>query len=310
MSISAKRIAVLAKVEAQYGKDAGATGALNAILVSKPTLSPMESDRAERDVVRPYFGNPGGIPTGTRVKLEFEIELAGSGTKGVAPAWGVLIQACGFVEKVTADTKVDYSLTSSPAASLTMYCNFDGVNHVLLGARGTLSLDMQNKQLPKMKYTFTGLYGGVSDAAAPVVNLTKFMTPVPFDVSNVGAVSLHGYSPAIQQLSLDMANEVVHRALPGGTEEIKLTGRKPSGQVVIEATKVADKDWFSLAKAATPGALSVIHGKTAGNIIEISAPAVQFGNPTYSDADSVLMLNAPLTPVPVAGDDELMITVR
>lgn len=310
MPLAAKRIAILARPEAQYAKDAIPTGAANAILVSNPSLTPMEADRAERDVVRPYFGNSESIPTGLRMKLEMEVEIAGAGAKGSAPAWGPLLLACGFAEKLTAGVKAEYTLLSDGFKSLSLYCNFDGVNHKLLGARGTLALDLKNKAIPKFKFTITGLYGGIADAALPSVVLNKFLTPVPFDLANVASLSLHGYSPAVESLSLDLANEVTHRALPGGSESVLITGRKPSGQLVMESVKVGEKDWWSAIRSASTGPLQLSHGKLDGNIVDINCPAIQLGDASYSESDGLLMLNAPLIPVPVAGDDELVITVR
>jgi hypothetical protein len=142
------------------------------------------------------------------------------------------------------------------------------------------------------------------------VVLNKFLTPVPFDLANVASLSLHGYSPAVESLSLDMANEVTHRALPGGSESVLITGRKPSGQLVMESVKVGEKDWWSAIRSASTGLLQLSHGKLDGNIVDINCPAIQLGDASYSESDGLLMLNAPVIPVPVAGDDELVITVR
>ncbi|KIA79790.1 hypothetical protein QR66_14020, partial [Chromobacterium piscinae] len=250
MTLRVNRLAVLAKLETTYGTDAVPTGAANAILVSSPKLTPMEADRVERDVVRPHFGNAESIPTGVRVKLDMEVELAGSGKKGTAPAWGCLLEACGFGKTVVADASVKYALSSDQHASISLHCNYDGVHHVLLGARGTVSLDLQNKALPKFKFSFTGIYRPVTDKKTPSVAHGLFVTPVPFDAPNVGALTLHGFAPAVQSVSIDLANEVTHRSLPGSSESVLITHRKPSGQIAMEAVAVKDKDWWTGAAAA------------------------------------------------------------
>lgn len=48
----------------------------------------------------------------------------------------------------------------------------------------------------------------------------------------------------------------------------------------------------------------------AGNIVEIEAPAVQIGQPTYGNTQGVLNTSLPLTMTPVTGDDEIVIRVR
>lgn len=309
--IKARRIVALAKIEMAYGTDAVPTGAANAILVSSPKLTPMEADRAERSVVRPYMGNAESIPVGVRVKFDAEVELASSGTAGTAPGWGPLLRACGFAETITAGVKVEYTPVSDAHESASMYVNMDGVQHKMLGARGTVSFDWTAGKLPMLKFQFTGVYGGISDAALPTVQYTPFQTPLPVDAVSVASLALHGYSPVMQSLSVDIANAVVHRSLPGGSESVVITDRKPSGSIVVEATRLADKDWYALAKSAVTGALSMVHGKTAGKIIEIAAPAVQVGAPDQSESDGILMLTLPLTFVPgAAGNDEFKLIVR
>ncbi|WP_152681971.1 phage tail tube protein [Chromobacterium subtsugae] len=309
MALNSKRVAIIAKVEAKEGVDAVPTGAANAILVASPKVTPLDSDRAERNVVRPYFGNAESVVTGVRMKAEFEVELAGAGAPGAVPAWGVLLRGCGFAETVAKDASASYAPISGGHESLTLYYNLDGVQHKLLGARGTVSLDLQNKAFPKMKFVFTGVHGGIVDAPAPALKLTPFQTPMPFDAANVASFSLYGYSPAVQSLSLDMANEVKHRSLPGGVESVLITGRKPSGSAQIESTRVAEKDWFALARTAERGALALVHGKTAGNIIQIDA-TVSIGSADYGDSDNISMTTLPLALLPTNGDDEIKITVR
>ncbi|OQS41819.1 phage tail tube protein [Chromobacterium haemolyticum] len=309
MALNSKRVAVVAKVEAKEGVDAVPTGAANAILVSSPKVTPLDADKAERDVVRPYFGNAESVVTGVRMKAEFEVELAGSGVLGQAPGWGVLLQGCGFAETVAKDTAVEYSPISEGHKSLTIYYVLDGVQHKLLGARGNVSFELKNKAFPKMKFTFTGVHGGIVDAKAPALAFTQFKTPVPFDAANVESFALFGFSPSVESLSLDMANEVKHRSLPGGVERVLITGRKPSGSAQVESSKMAEKDWFAHAKAGQAGALKLVHGITPGNVIQIDA-TVSIGNADYADSDNISMTTLPLALLPTAGDDEIKLTVK
>ena len=59
--------------------------------------------------IRAYFGNSEQLPAGIHSELDFEVELAGSGAAGTAPAWGPLIRACGMSETITAATDVKYA---------------------------------------------------------------------------------------------------------------------------------------------------------------------------------------------------------
>ena len=103
MSLRLRIISLLAKIELSYGVDATPTGAANAILLKgNPTLTPMELTSVERDVLRPFFGNAEILPSSIFGKLDFEVEAAGSGTAGVAPAWSPLMRGCGLSETIFA----------------------------------------------------------------------------------------------------------------------------------------------------------------------------------------------------------------
>jgi len=88
-----------------------------------------------------------------------------------------------------------------------------------------------------------------------------------------------------------------------------ITDRKPVGNVSIEATSVAAKDWWTAAKNASYGVFGVKHGQTAGNIVGITGRNIQLKQPKYSDSDGVVMFDAGLsfTPYGAAGNDEIRI---
>lgn len=196
--------------------------------------------------------------------------------------------------------------------SASIYFNVDGVRHVLLGARGSFSIDLSAKQIPKLKWTFTGLMGTISDQALPSADFTGWQVPATVSTANTTDINLLGYTGAVvQNLSMDIANNVVYRQLIGA-ESVLITDRKPTGNVSIEAVTVATKDWWTQAKNATYGVFAVKHGQTAGNIVGITAPNVQLTDPKYSDSDGVAMMDFGMafTPKGAAGNDEIRLCVK
>ena len=308
MPLLGRKKIVLAKIETTYGTDATPTGAANAILVRNLNLTPQESDFADRNLIRPYLGRSQQIPAGIRAVLEFEVELAGSGAAGTAPGWGVLMRACGHSETVAAGVSVTYAPISASFESATIYFNVDGVLHKLTGSRGTMSLQMQVKQLPVFKFTITGIYNTVTDTAAPTPTYTIFQTPLPVTNVNTTPFTLHGYSAVMSELSMDVSAQIVHRTLVGGSEQVLYTDRQPQGSITIEATTVAAKDWWTAAKNSTTGALAITHGTAAGNKVAIAAPNVQLTKPTYTDLDGIQMLQMGMNLMPgSSGNDEYTI---
>lgn len=102
---------------------------------------------------------------------------------------------------------------------------------------------------------------------------------------------------------------VTPRFLIGSGSAI-ISDRRVTGTTVVEAASLATINWFDRALARAGGALQVVHGKTAGNIVEITAPAIEMGKITQGQTDEPLNYSLPLSFVPVTGRDELIISAR
>lgn len=304
-----RKMATLAKIEATYGVDAVPTGALNAIQMNDVTVEPMAGEEVSRDLYLPWLGNQGVELVGSYGKIEGSVELAGSGTAGTAPAYGPLLRACALSETIVALTSVDYQPVSAGFEAATLYFNLDGVLHVLLGARGSVSLTLAPKQIPRLRFSLSGLLGPITDVALPAVTLTAFKRPLIVSKVNTPVHTLHGAAIVAESIAFDLANQVEPRFLIGD-ESVEIVDRKSTGTAVIEAGSVASKDWFGIARARTRGTLLVTHGLVAGNIIDISAPAVEIGRPSYGQTQGITNLSIPLMLCSSAGDDEIKISVR
>jgi hypothetical protein len=74
-----------------------------------------------REIIRPFLGNPEQLLANQRVELTFDVELTGSGAAGTAPAYGILLEACGLDVTTVASTSVTYSPLSASFHSATIY---------------------------------------------------------------------------------------------------------------------------------------------------------------------------------------------
>lgn len=306
-----RNAALLVKIETTYGTDAAPTGAANAVLVSDLKMRPMDMETVSRDLIRPFLGSSEQMPTKIYNGGEFSVELAGSGAAGTVPAMGPLLRACGFAETVTAGIKVDYLPVSTGFESVTFHMNLDGVLHKGVGARGTVTFSLKNNDRPMANFNFSGLFVPIVDAALPTVNLAAWQKPLPCNRTNTPTFTLHSYAAMLDDLQIDMGNQVVYRGLIGGAEFVRLTDRKATGSVLMEAVKVADKDWWTSIRNVVSAPLSLVHGLVAGNIVEVAAPNVQIHTPDYQEQDGILMLGAKLAFTPGAtGNDEVKITFR
>lgn len=306
-----RRRLVLAANEATYGTDAAPTPAANAILTRTVQVTPLAGEDIPRDLLRAYYGNSQSIAGEKHVELTMEVELAGSGTAGTAPAWGVLLRACGFAETVNAGTDVTYNPITGGEESISCYIHRDGVLHKFTGGRGSVSFTLDVNGIPYMTFNFLGLLGQISNEAMPTTaDYTAFQAPLPVTNQNTTPLTLHGAQLSFSSLSLDMAIEAVKHMIVGDSSSIKIVDRSPSGTAVVEEPALATLDLYTKARDASVGAFALTHGTVAGNIIELTGPKVGTGSPTEQDRNGVQMLSVPLTVNPDAGNDELVITVK
>ncbi|KTT21900.1 phage tail tube protein [Pseudacidovorax intermedius] len=308
MSLITRRMAILAKIEATLGVDAIPTGAADAMLVGSPNLSPLEGDEVERDIVRPYFGAGGSVLATQFRKLSFAVELAGVGAAGDLPGYAALLRACAMSATVAANTSATFAPVTDGLESLSIYANMDGVNHALLGARGSYKLDISAKALPKFEFEFTGAYVPPADTPRPAAVYPKFLAPLPVNKANT-TLALDGFTAAASAFSLDAGNTVVKRDLIN-VDTTEITGRKSTGSVTFEATLVGTKAWVEMARASAIVPLALRHGQGATNVVEVKSTRAQLGKPSYSDVDGIQMITIPLVFVPASGNDEFSIIVR
>lgn len=97
MSLKSNKRLIAFKLESVYGTDPTPAGT-DCLLVGNINPNPLNAELVQRNNIRPYFGNANTLIAKRSSAIEFEIELAGAGTKGIAPAWGKVLKACGFGE--------------------------------------------------------------------------------------------------------------------------------------------------------------------------------------------------------------------
>lgn len=303
-------MALLAKLEASYGVDATPTGVANAILAKNCSIEPLLGTDIPRNLMLPYMGNKGVILAGNYARLAFDVEMAGAGAAGDAPAYGALLRMCGQAEGLTEDVDAQYHPISRNFESGDIYYYLDGVRHILLGSRGKVSVNaVKAVDLGHFHFEITGLPGTITDTAIPTLDLDGFQTPEPIG-DTLTSLSLHGVTLPVESLSIDWGNQVETRFLINA-KGIEITGHPATGSITMEAALLATKDWFQIAKDGTLGALAFHHGSAAGKKVWIDAPTVQIGRPTQGSNQGIANYTLPLSFIPSStGNDELLITVK
>lgn len=305
-----ERSALLAKIEGTYGTDPVPTGAADAMYIYNLSITPMALIKAERNPVRPFFGADVAAIGGTPVKVDFEVPIAGGGAAGTGAGFGVLLQGCGRGQTVNAGVDVIYPLVSSAFSSITLYVNRDGVLHKITGARGNVSRTLKHNALAMYKFSFLGIYNAPTDTALPALTFgATWPKPVIVDKVNLATFTVAGFAAVLNELTFDDGVAFHWNNAPNNTEEVRITNRAApiKGSCTIQADTIAAKDWFTLAKAATTGAIAAVLGTIAGNKWKLDAATVLALNPSESDVNGVLMYKLELEFYPTsAGNDEFV----
>jgi hypothetical protein len=274
---------LLAGIEGTYATDPTLAPGTHAILTTGLEITPLEVEEIDRNLDIVGVGNTEVALTAKRARVRFGVEVAGGGAAATEPAWGVLARACGFAETADVD-HIDYDLIDDPSTceSAYLYVYWRGKLHKLSGARGAMSLSMPSRDLARWQFDFQGLFVAVSEATPTAPDFSAFQTPL--EVGNTHTTFTYdSYSAVLESLELDLGQQIayVHRV---GREAIEFEDAAPSGSMTIETPALATKNFFTLAGGA-PKAMSLVHGTTAGNIVEIAIDQMQTMPPTYVDLD-------------------------
>lgn len=285
---------LLAKTEVTYGTDPTPTAAANAMLIKDVALEPVVGEGLSRDLDKATFGADLEDMVGLHVKITFKVEAAGSGAAGTAPAYGVLLKACGYDEAVVASTSVTYAPIEEDPDSVTLYFYHDKKLHKITGARGSLKFMAKKRQYPYFEFTFMGLYNAVTATTMPTPTLTAFQKPVPFRAATVSC-SLIGQTVGLHEIDVDFGQQVQFYE-HSEEESIVIEDREGRATAAFELPEIGTYDFYGAAAAATTGALSYVHGTVAGNIVTIEAPSIQLKDPKDEDVQGItgLRVNIPL----------------
>ena len=317
-----KELACLVKPESTYSDDAIPVGASDAVLLTGQPVARLLGSHITRDIAKPTWGNDPSRWAGKFVQLEGESELVGGGAAGDAPGIATLLRICGLAETITASTSVEYdpASTSIPSASIYFYHGRDLWQ--MLGCRANARLMFNEGQYPKIRWTIIGLFQQPSNAALPtvteptdahplIVNYTNTPTSSYFAGVDTGGGAFDGEFD-ITSLELDLGNVLEQSDRPGCLS-VQITDRIPNLSIAGCAPTLDVISFYKAAEDGTTGALQLVHGVNAGEIVQLdvakqeidatSISATQIGN----NQKGVSMNTKPL---PTSGDDDFKLTIK
>jgi hypothetical protein len=259
---------------------------------------------AERNIVRGFFGNFDALPTIKKVKVSFEVEYAGSGTAGTAPAYDGLLQACGAAPPTCrprpdlraglghGQDALDLLQRRRPAAQ-------DGLG------RGNAVLKIKANDIPFIAFEFIGLDTGATDTA--ILTPTSFgtyKTPLAANKANTPTFSFFGVARSRSNPSSSTSATRTSRSRASarsrsahGPQERRLDhDRDDLGRDEGLDVPGEERD----ARCAEPRARL-----GAGAVMTVAAANVELQSPQFSNIQGIQMVQFGLRFNPtVAGNDE------
>lgn len=313
MGYETNRKVFLFKIETTEGVNSAPVVGTDAILTQNFQPGFLDADAKVRALDRPYFGAQPEIPASLRRTMSFDADLAGSGVAATAPQWMKLNRVCAMnAGVVTGGNSVVQSPISASVPSATTEFNWGGLDLVALGVRGTVSINIQDDEYPRLSYTLLGVPPSAlaSTVALSAPDYGAWIDPVLACTENT-SIELDGYALGVRSLQIDMNGEYALRSLINPVDFVRYSNRNPGGTLVAEVPTLSAKNYFTGLKTGATMPLEVIHGTVAGNIVQIDAPKLQLtAGITFSEEQGMLMMSMPFKLLPNAGNDEITITSR
>jgi len=305
-----RKAQVAVKLESTEGTAETLAAADADMFVYDPSFSP-DIQKTPRNPLRATLSPAPHFIGRKQASISFKTELAGSGSAGTAPKFGDALKACGLSETVAASTSVTYApdsdLTEGDGTSATVAIYIDGKRYMIYGARGDYELGFVAGEPAFITFTFTGIYGGVTDTA--LLSSISYSSVVP-KVFLGATLTKGGASLVAENVTLAMNNTVAMRpdvTQATGFKAAAITAREPGGNFDPEETLVATRDDWGQFAAGTATAFQLVHGSTAGNILTIDAPELIIDNIGHGDREGILTngIDFKLTTDSAAGEDEM-----
>jgi hypothetical protein len=304
-----------------FTKTAAYTGTLPRVLQIDVTTGGVTAV-AVVDVTAPAVGDQAAISELTQTVTDsgtIDLGGAGDGTPQITvTTTGTLITGDQLILNLTAPG-TSYTPVSTGFESATLYVYFDGLLHIMTGARGTFTVEGEAGNFAIMNFTFTGDYVDPTDAALPAGAV--FETTIPAQVELANLVAAGGeddvdYDLCAQSFSIDIGNNVVIRDCINENESVGgaiITGRSPTAQFNPETELEATHPFWGNLSSAAKVSFSVRVGTVPGNVVTFWAPFAQYTTLAYANrndirAYDVSMRLATDTDKGSTGDDELRIT--
>ncbi len=305
-----RRQAILAKIETTYGTDS-TPAAGDGVFVQNLQVNPVDSlVVTERQGIRASLASLRAAIGGSLYRVQFEVQIKGSGTADVPPEFGPLLRACALAESIVATTSVSYQPTSDVAnhESVTIYRYHDGNLDRIVGCRGTMSITLPVQSHGMIAFDLLGVLDGRDTQALVTPTLDATVPPAFVNA----AVAIGAFNPVINQLTMELANNfppIKDANSTDGFAGVRVIERMVTGQIDPEDELIATNDFLNDLKTNQDFAFTTgVIGSAVGNQYELSMPAFHYRGMSEAERDGVMVATMNYGAVESAGDDDFTLT--
>lgn len=300
--LSTQRTIVLAKLETTYGAyiEPSANEFVRAIDVQ---LRPVEGNTITHDESC-GMGSKYQYQVGQHVSLSFKVAVTGAEVAGAKPREGMLIEACQFgVTLGTSPKNAVYKpVNVDNPKSLSMITFIDGNMHYLTGARGAMTIEVNNDDFVYLKFEFKGIYKDPATGTFPEIDCAGLnQNPVPFGYGVSYCKFDNSFEAGLYSLSLSNGTNPKYISTTD-QREVVVNERTISGSIEIGAPKISTRNFFALAKSGGTTYLDVMHNRY-GRSFRAQCSKAQVLTPTYGDQQGRRSLQMSLSAMPNAGHE-------
>jgi hypothetical protein len=298
-----ERRACVLKVETTYGTDATPAGATDSVQTIEAKIT-YQADKLDRKIDKAHLGADPFVLINKRGMLEYDIEMVGASTAGLAAAIGPTLRACAHSETLVPTTSATYAPISGSFDSATAYFEHAGLLFKLTGIRGTIDWETTVDARIVGKVKLTGLIVNATPTEASISGFTiaAFQRP-PVVTVDTWTLSVAGTAVNARSLTLTQgADPVIFHG--SESREVSHPKRASSGRLLMFKEALATLNPWALAQAEAPVAIvsAVNGGATKIATVTINA---QLELPTMESIDGAAGWAIPFTALPTsAGNDE------
>lgn len=302
-----KRCQIAAEIESSEGS-AETLIAADVFLAFNPKFDP-DIDMNKRSPVRASLSPYPSVPGARMAKMSFDVELVGTASPGDTIHFSDILRACGVDETLAGGISATYAPASDSIPSVTLAMYLDGKIYKMWGARGTVKLVLDAGKPGVFSFEFTG--ADFSETDGNLLSGTSLNTVVP-PIFADASLTIDSYAATLSKVEFDFANITTLRKDANSASDHKsavITGKESTLTLDPENVLVATEDFMGNWRSGTQMAFTTTIGSVAGNIIEITAPKVQYQGVGMADRDGQATLDINALLAADAGDDEWQIQI-